>query len=76
MNIENLLKKTITSSQYRAITILGEQFDRLGIRAFLVGGTVRDILLGKSITDIDVVLEAAPQDITSKFDPKYKVEVH
>ncbi|MED6295814.1 MAG: poly-A polymerase, partial [Chloroflexota bacterium] len=76
MNIENLLKKTISSSQYRAITILGEQFDRLGIRAFLVGGTVRDILLGKSITDIDVVLEADPQDITSKFDPKYKVEVH
>jgi len=76
MNIENLLKKTISSSQYRAINILSEQFDRLGIRAFLVGGTVRDILLGKAITDIDIVLEADPQDITSKFDVKYEVEVH
>ena len=53
MNIENLLKTTISSSQYRAINILREQFDRLGIRAFLVGGTVRDILLGQPITDID-----------------------
>ena len=76
MNIENLLKKTISSSQYRAINILSEQFDRLGIRAFIVGGTVRDILLGKAITDIDIVLEADPQDITSKFDVKYEVEVH
>ena len=76
MNIENLLKKTISSSQYRAINILSEQFDRLGIRAFIVGGTVRDILLGKAITDIDIVLEADPQDVTSEFDVKCEVEVH
>ncbi len=76
MNIENLLKKTISSSQYKAINILGEQFDRLGIRAFLVGGTVRDILLGKAITDIDIVLESDPRDITSKFDAKFEVKMH
>ena len=71
MNIENLLKTTISSSQYRAINILREQFDRLVIRAFLVGGTVRDILLGQPITDIDIVLESNPRDIASKFDDKY-----
>ena len=76
MNIENLLKTTISSSQYRAINILREQFDRLGIRAFLVGGTVRDILLGQPITDIDIVLESNPRDITSKFDDKYQVKVN
>ena len=76
MNIENLLKTTISSSQYRAINILRDQFDRLGIRAFLVGGTVRDILLGQPITDIDIVLESNPQDITSKFDDKYQVKVN
>ena len=76
MNIENLLKTTISSSQYRAINILREQFDRLGIRAFLVGGTVRDILLGQPITDIDIVLESNPRDIASKFDDKYQVKVN
>ena len=74
MNIENLLKKTLSFSQYRAINILGDEFDRLGIRAFLVGGTVRDLLLGKTITDIDIVLESDPRDITDKFDAKYELE--
>ena len=75
MNIENLLKKTLSSSQYQAINILGEQFDRLGIRAFLVGGTVRDLLLGNSITDIDIVLESNPHHVIAKFDVKYEIEI-
>ena len=75
MNIGNLLNKTLSSSQYRAINILGEQFERLGIRAFLVGGTVRDLLLGKPITDIDIVLESDPRHITAKFDAKYELKV-
>ena len=35
---------------------IGAIADRLGLRAFVVGGYVRDLLLGKSVKDIDVVV--------------------
>ena len=45
IDIEEPLLKTI-----------GELADRLSVRAYVVGGFVRDLLLGKKVKDIDVVV--------------------
>ncbi len=42
----------------RELQTIGEIADRRGVRACVVGGFVRDLLLGKEGNDIDVVVEA------------------
>lgn len=39
-----------------------------GFQAFLVGGCVRDTLLGKPIQDVDITTSALPAEVTSIFD--------
>lgn len=39
---------------------LGRVADEIGIRAYVVGGAVRDTALGLSVRDVDVVVEGAP----------------
>ena len=48
---------------------LAKKFNSHGFNLYLVGGTVRDYLLGEPITDMDCVSEATPEEITS-FLPK------
>ena len=75
MNIENLLEKTLTNPQYEAIRMLGDQFHKMGIRAFLVGGTVRDLLLEREVSDIDIIVESDPSKLLNKFEPQYQLDV-
>ena len=48
---------------------LAKEFNRHGYELYLVGGTVRDYLLGEPLTDVDCVSEATPEEIAS-FLPK------
>ena len=41
---------------------LGRRAQRLGARAFLVGGPVRDLLLGRPSPDIDIAVDGAPEE--------------
>ena len=47
-----------------------------GFRAYLVGGAVRDILLGKEVWDVDVVVEGDAIDVARSFAEKYGVNLH
>ena len=42
---------------YRLITIIGRLADQRGVVAYVVGGCVRDIILGREILDLDIVVE-------------------
>ena len=48
---------------------LAKKFNSHGFNLYLVGGTVRDYLLGEPLTDVDCVSEATPEEIAS-FLPK------
>ena len=39
---------------------LANIFNNYGFRLYLVGGTVRDYLLNKELTDFDIVSDATP----------------
>lgn len=58
---------------------IGEVADRMGIRAFAVGGVVRDYFLQRHCTDIDVVCVgsgiALAQEVASTLDKNIKVAV-
>lgn len=51
-------------SRLGAIRSAGE-----GVEAYLVGGSVRDLLLGLSPTDLDVAIEGDPSAIVRRLDP-------
>lgn len=52
-----------------AFDFLKDVFSKNGFRLYVVGGTVRDFLLGKEITDLDFVTDATPED-EMKFIPE------
>ncbi len=57
----------------REIGIIAEG---LGFKAYLVGGVVRDILLGKEVWDVDFVVEGDAIKVAELLAQKHKVEFH
>ncbi|RUM29823.1 MAG: poly-A polymerase [Aquifex sp.] len=55
---------------------VGKIAKELGYRAYIVGGVVRDILLGKEVWDIDFVVEGNAIDVAKKLAQRHKVNVH
>jgi len=56
-NLAGLLRERLPRRQLELVRAAGEAADRLGLRAALVGGPVRDLLLGTGQHDLDVVVE-------------------
>ena len=52
-----------------AFDFLKDVFSKNGFRLYVVGGTVRDFLLGKEITDLDFATDATPEE-EMKFIPE------
>ncbi len=51
---------TLSEAQRRAMARLGAAFAREGVALFLVGGSVRDLLLGRAARDLDFATFAPP----------------
>ena len=52
----------------KAYLELAKLFDERGFNLWLVGGTVRDYLLGKPLTDMDAVTDALPLEVAEFLD--------
>ena len=46
---------------------LNSIFEKNGFEAYLVGGAVRDVLLGKEASDWDVTTNAKPEEVMKMF---------
>jgi tRNA nucleotidyltransferase (CCA-adding enzyme) len=62
VNLEKTGKYT-----FQMIKAIGALADKKGMKAFLVGGSVRDIFLKRTVKDIDVVLEGDAIDFAQTF---------
>ncbi|MGA2766529.1 MAG: HD domain-containing protein [Spirochaetia bacterium] len=51
----------------RVVKDFSASFKEAGFQCYLVGGAVRDILLGRSHTDFDVATDALPDQVTKLF---------
>lgn len=56
-NLSSKMTKTLPKKLTELIKFIGSEADSAGVNAFLVGGFVRDILLGEKNFDLDVVIE-------------------
>ena len=65
--------------QHPIYKIVGTVADEMGVQAFAVGGVVRDLLLGRPATDIDIVCLGSGIELATKvahsIDPKKDVAV-
>lgn len=57
MNLADLLKKSLDSSLLDLIHRITDESSALGFPIYLVGGSVRDLLLARPIVDLDLTLE-------------------
>ena len=56
-NLSVLIKDRFPAKVFRILKTAGEVADNMGVNAYLVGGSVRDLLLGQANLDIDLVIE-------------------
>ena len=56
-SLSSLLKDRFPSEIYNILKLSGEVAEEAGFNAYLVGGTVRDLLRGEENLDIDIVIE-------------------
>lgn len=57
VNVLTRLKEQVGEGRWGLLRQVGEVASRMGMRAYLVGGAVRDVLLGRPPEDMDVVVE-------------------
>ncbi len=55
---------------------IGVIAEKLGYRAFIIGGVVRDIVLNKKNLDIDIIVEGDAPDLIKEFVKKYNYPYH
>ncbi|HOZ88890.1 MAG TPA: CCA tRNA nucleotidyltransferase, partial [Bacilli bacterium] len=59
---------------HKMIKSVLEKIEQNGYEAYLVGGFVRDSLLGIKTTDIDICTNALPKDLATIFEDQYKID--
>ncbi len=74
-NIAVLLKEKFPAEIYAILKLAGEIADQLGINAYLVGGSVRDLLRGEENLDIDIVVEGDGISFAKSFGRKLNAKV-
>ncbi|TAL23049.1 MAG: CBS domain-containing protein [Nitrospirae bacterium] len=77
-NIAVLLREKFPPAIYDLLKLAGETADRIGINAYLVGGSVRDLLRGEQNLDIDIVVEGDGISFARAFGERLhaKVKTH
>ncbi len=61
------MKLTILPEEFRQALPVMEQIETAGYEAYFVGGSVRDVLLGHPIHDVDIATSAFPAEIKEIF---------
>lgn len=74
-NIAVLLKEKFPAEIYSILKLAGEIADQLGINAYLVGGSVRDLLRGEENLDIDIVVEGDGISFAKAFGRKLNAKI-
>ena len=57
MNISNQLYEHLSADQLKAVKSVSAAASAIDKGVFLVGGAVRDLILGREIKDIDMAVE-------------------
>jgi tRNA nucleotidyltransferase (CCA-adding enzyme) len=57
MNLKTQLETSLAPGQLRILHLVADQASRSAMRLYMIGGSVRDLLLGSAIKDLDLTVE-------------------
>lgn len=66
-NLSNIIMDRFPPSVVNILRLAGEVADSMGFVAYLVGGSVRDLIMGQENLDIDIVIEGDGIGFASEF---------
>lgn len=69
-NIKHLMEKNLPASIQDILKLVGAVGDLLKVNVYVVGGFVRDLLLGKATFDVDIVVEGDGIEFAKKLTEK------
>ncbi|WP_353684128.1 CBS domain-containing protein [Thermodesulfovibrio sp. 3907-1M] len=73
-NVAKLMKEFFSEEIYEILTTAGKLAEEMGYGAYLVGGSVRDLIMRRPSPDVDIVVEgdgiAFAQELSKKIDGK------
>jgi poly(A) polymerase len=72
-DFRNLFEPHLSS---HALQVVAEEADKLGVDAYLVGGFVRDVLLGRASKDIDIMSVGKGLDLAEKVAQRLNITEH
>lgn len=76
-NIAELLEYSFPPRVIELMRKIGEKAEALGMRAYIVGGAVRDILLSNRNVDLDIAVEGDAEKLLKTWDdPHCRITVH
>jgi len=77
-NFSDLLQKTISSDQWELIHRVADEASTLGFPIYIVGGFIRDLLLGHPGLDFDLVVEGDAIRLADSLASRYggKMTIH
>ncbi len=73
--VNKRMRDVLSSSVLELLEKIGEIGESLGFSVFIVGGIVRDILLGYKNLDIDIVVEGDGIELAKKIKKKFDVDI-
>jgi len=74
-SVAKLIKERFDKRTLEILQVIGKKAEDLHYNAYLVGGTVRDIILRRETLDIDVVIEGDGIELTKRFAVDYPCKV-
>ncbi|MEP7136469.1 MAG: CCA tRNA nucleotidyltransferase [Chloroflexota bacterium] len=77
-NVTDLLEKSLGGSRLELLHLLAYQSAMLRMPLYLVGGVVRDVLLGRTVSDFDLVVEGRSAEFAEYLVRKFggKILIH
>ena len=76
-NVANLMENSLSLKTLSLLRRVGTKAHELGMKAYLVGGTVRDILMGVQNMDIDISVEGDAEKLVTSWDePGCRATLH
>lgn len=76
-NVAHLMEESFSLKTLSLLRRVGAKANELGMKAYLVGGTVRDILMGVQNTDIDISVEGDAEKLVMSWnEPGCKSTLH
>lgn len=74
-NLRKLMEERIPNRVLKILRSVGEEADALGVSTYVVGGFVRDLLLGIENLDIDIVVKGDGIGLAQAFSERWKGRV-